>query len=294
MRSENVTRIIRKVYGKRYGLRDHEPVPHDAGYPANAVPAFMVRFYPFLLALRSRWLLLTIAGSVLLMGGGSLYYYNLLVTTSQDVLAARGKVGALMQRRNDISINLSKAVLDYSRHERGVLTAVVAMRSLLSENTGNLPSGGIVEGAASSESGSGDRGSSPVAAAAPIGGAAGVKALQVEAMGGSGELSKMMAAPDPPTLTVGDSLGVLSRLMAVAEQYPDLKLSATFQSLMAALIEVEKDLAAERIGYNDRVNVYTTNLMMFPVNICAYLFGFEKEPYFEADERARSLVPIAY
>ncbi|MBW1942798.1 MAG: hypothetical protein JRJ51_08180, partial [Deltaproteobacteria bacterium] len=57
-------------------------------------------------------------GLLALVIGGSIYYYNLLVITEQDVLAEKGKVQALLQRRNDISINLSKATFDYSRHER--------------------------------------------------------------------------------------------------------------------------------------------------------------------------------
>jgi len=83
-------------------------------------------------------------------------------------------------------------------------------------------------------------------------------------------------------------------LLAVAEQYPDLKLSNTFINLMTALIEIEKDLAQERINYNDAVNIYTTNMAKFPINIYAVLFRFKDKPYFEATDEAQKLKPISY
>jgi LemA protein len=86
----------------------------------------------------------------------------------------------------------------------------------------------------------------------------------------------------------------LSKLMALAEQYPDLKLSSNFQSLMAALIEVEKDLATERIKLNDMVNTYTTNVAKFPCNMFAVLYGFPRSPYFEATEEAKAFKLITY
>jgi LemA protein len=90
------------------------------------------------------------------------------------------------------------------------------------------------------------------------------------------------------------SLPSLDRLLAVAEQYPDLKLSSNFDRLMKALIEVEKDLAVERIRYNDMANIYSTNLAKFPINVYAWIFGFETQPYFEATEEAQSFKPIDY
>ena len=189
--------------------------------------------------------------------GGSIYYFNLLVSTEQDVLSAKGKVDALQQRRNDISINLSKAALDYSKHERSVFTVVVALRSLLTE-----------KGVDNTE----------------------IEALIKEIDGGSSadgaKLSEMLAGTG--------KLSALSRMLAVAEQYPDLKLSSNFNNLMTALIEVEKDLADERIKFNDAVNIYTTNIIRFPLNAYAWVFGFKARPYFEATEDASKFNPIAY
>ncbi len=96
------------------------------------------------------------------------------------------------------------------------------------------------------------------------------------------------------TAPASGDLSPLARLLAVAEQYPDLKLSNTCINLMTALIEIEKDLAQERIKYNDNVNIYTTNMAKFPINIYATLFGFKHKPYFEATGEAQKLKPISY
>ena len=82
--------------------------------------------------------------------------------------------------------------------------------------------------------------------------------------------------------------------MAIAEQYPDLKLSTNFESLMAALVEVEKDLATERIKFNNEINIYTTNVVRFPCNIFAHIFGFELKPYFESTNEAKTFKRIEY
>ncbi len=214
--------------------------------------------------------------TLLLLVIGSIVYFNILIQTEQDVLAAEGTVAALMQRRNDISVNLSKAVLDYSKHEQSVFQTVVSLRGILSNAGGKNESGG-----------SSDRlarilGEGQAPAGTPAEDA--LKTLE-RALGsdtvGSGAMAAGLMSP-------------LDRLMAVAEQYPDLKLSTNFQSLMTALIEVEKDLAVERIRYNDAVNLYTTTLYKFPTNIFAFIFNFETLPYYEATEDARRFVPIDF
>jgi LemA protein len=189
--------------------------------------------------------------------GGSIYYFNILVQTEQDVLAAWAKVDALQQRRNDISINLSKAVLDYSRHEQSVFTAVVSLRSLLSKK--------------------------------------GVKSVELEETLKKLDQTLKTGAQAPASIVTGAGpLSTWDRLLAVAEQYPDLKLSSNFQSLMTALIDVEKDLAAERIRYNDAANLYTTIFYKFPTNFYVLIFGFKPQPYFEATSDAKRFKPIDY
>jgi len=89
-------------------------------------------------------------------------------------------------------------------------------------------------------------------------------------------------------------LGGISGLFAVAEQYPDLKLSANFQSLMTALIEVEKDLALERVKFNEAVFGYAEMTTKFPSRYFASAFGFRAPDYFKATNDAQALKPVQF
>ena len=252
MGTTHVTTLIKRVYGKKYGLEPYREVslrPGPGFYPT--------RVQPFLAFIREKRIRLLLFLMLAVVAAGSIYYFNLLVATEQDVLAAKGKVDALQQRRNDISINLSKAALDYSKHERSVFTVVVALRSLLAEKgVDNEKIEALIK--------------------------------EIDGVGtiDSAKLSEKMAGTG--------TLSALSRMLAVAEQYPDLKLSANFNTLMAALVEVEKDLADERIKFNDAVNIYTTNIIRFPLNVYAWIFRFKAQPYFEATKDASKFNPIAY
>jgi LemA protein len=76
----------------------------------------------------------------------------------------------------------------------------------------------------------------------------------------------------------------LSKLMVVVEKYPDLKANQNFLQLQAQLEGTENRIAVERQRYNKSVEVFNKNIRTFPNNIFAGMFGFEKKPYFEADE----------
>lgn len=74
----------------------------------------------------------------------------------------------------------------------------------------------------------------------------------------------------------------LSRLIAVAENYPDLKTTAAFQDLMVQLEGTENRIAVARSDYNEVARPYNTRVQTFPTNIVASLFGFTKQAYFES------------
>jgi LemA protein len=80
--------------------------------------------------------------------------------------------------------------------------------------------------------------------------------------------------------------GTLSRLMVVVEQYPNLKANQNFLDLQAQLEGTENRISTERRKFNEMARDYNTFIRMFPKNIYAGLFGFEKKPYFEAVEGA--------
>lgn len=76
----------------------------------------------------------------------------------------------------------------------------------------------------------------------------------------------------------------LSRLLAVTENYPELKANENFQTLQAQLEGTENRISVERRKFNEVAKAYNTNIRRFPKNIFAGMFGFEKRPYFEAEE----------
>lgn len=78
----------------------------------------------------------------------------------------------------------------------------------------------------------------------------------------------------------------LGRLIAVAENYPDLKANQNFLELQAQLEGTENRIAVARKDFNAAAQRYNVTVRRFPSNLVAGLFGFEKKPYFEASEGA--------
>ncbi len=89
----------------------------------------------------------------------------------------------------------------------------------------------------------------------------------------------------------GQFEGALSRLIAVAENYPDLKASQTYLSLMDELAGTENRVAVARTRYNEAAADYNYATRKVPTNIIASMFGFEKKTLFEAKEQAAE-VPV--
>lgn len=82
---------------------------------------------------------------------------------------------------------------------------------------------------------------------------------------------------------VGAALG---RLIAISENYPDLKANQNFLDLQKQLEGTENRIATERMKYNEKVRDYNTKLRRFPTNIIAGMFGFEKHVMFESTQGA--------
>ena len=87
---------------------------------------------------------------------------------------------------------------------------------------------------------------------------------------------------------VGTALG---RLIAIADAYPDLKANANFLELQAQLEGTENRISVERRNFNEVAKKYNTSIRTFPRNMLAGMLGFEKRPYFEAQEGAEN-VPV--
>ncbi len=80
----------------------------------------------------------------------------------------------------------------------------------------------------------------------------------------------------------GEVSSALSRLLAVAENYPDLKANQNFLELQAQLEGTENRIAVERRKFNETATSYNTAIKTFPTLIFAGWFGFKERPYFEA------------
>jgi LemA protein len=82
--------------------------------------------------------------------------------------------------------------------------------------------------------------------------------------------------------------GALGRLLVIVENYPQLRSSEHFHTLMIELEGTENRINVERRKYNEAVQRYNTDIQLFPKNMVASMFGFQPEPYFRAEEGART------
>ena len=81
----------------------------------------------------------------------------------------------------------------------------------------------------------------------------------------------------------GELSSALSRLLVVAEQYPQLKATESFMQLQAQLEGTENRIAVARRDFNVAVREYNTSVRTVPTNFVAGLSGFKERPYFEAE-----------
>lgn len=88
--------------------------------------------------------------------------------------------------------------------------------------------------------------------------------------------------------------GVLGRLIAVAESYPDLKANQNFLQLQQELSSTENSIERVRRNYNDKVMSYRAAIRQFPTLILARVFNFSEEPYFEAQAEERENVRVKF
>ena len=84
----------------------------------------------------------------------------------------------------------------------------------------------------------------------------------------------------------GDVTTALGKLLAITENYPDLKANQNFLELQSQLEGTENRINVARKDFNDSAKKYNTSLRRFPRNIIASMFGFEKRNYFEAEAGA--------
>lgn len=92
----------------------------------------------------------------------------------------------------------------------------------------------------------------------------------------------------------GEISSALSRLMAVVENYPNLKANENFLALQSQLEGTENRITVERQRFNEAVQGFNTKIRRFPTNIISSMFGFEKKLYFEAQEGAENALKVTF
>ncbi|GGB01746.1 LemA family protein [Puia dinghuensis] len=88
--------------------------------------------------------------------------------------------------------------------------------------------------------------------------------------------------------------GSFSRLMAVAEAYPDLKTTQQFQDFQTNIAGTENRINNSRREFNAAVNDYNLKVKTFPNNIFAGIFGFHEKPYYKADPGSENAPEIHF
>ncbi|MBR5204945.1 MAG: LemA family protein [Bacteroidaceae bacterium] len=90
---------------------------------------------------------------------------------------------------------------------------------------------------------------------------------------------------------IGSALG---RLLAITEAYPDLKANENFKELQAQLEGTENRISVERRNFNEIARSYNTAIRTFPRTLIASMCGFDKRPYFEAEEGANKAPEVKF
>ena len=87
----------------------------------------------------------------------------------------------------------------------------------------------------------------------------------------------------------------IGRLLAIAENYPQLKANENFMALQDELAGTENRIAVERMRYNEVVQAYNITVRRFPANMIAGMYGFkQKEVYFKAEEKAKTVPEVKF
>ena len=108
--------------------------------------------------------------------------------------------------------------------------------------------------------------------------------------------SQLLAAksPDETIAAANRQTSALGRLLAVVENYPQLKANEQFNRLMDELAGTENRLAVARQRYNEAVQQYNTARRQFPGNLTAKMFSFKEYPLFQAPPEAKQVPKVNF
>ena len=110
------------------------------------------------------------------------------------------------------------------------------------------------------------------------------------------QLAGAVKSGDPAQMAAADqqATGAIGRLLAIAENYPQLKSNENFARLQDELAGTENRLATERMRYNERIQEYNTTRRRFPSNVTAKVFGFKEYPYYEAPADSKAAPKVDF
>ena len=108
--------------------------------------------------------------------------------------------------------------------------------------------------------------------------------------------ARLLAAksPEETIAAANQQTSALGRLLAVVENYPQLKANEQFNRLMDELSGTENRIAVERMRYNEKVQEYDTSRRQFPSDLTAKLFSFKEYPFFEAPAAAQEVPKVNF
>jgi LemA protein len=108
--------------------------------------------------------------------------------------------------------------------------------------------------------------------------------------------SRLLAArsPEETIQAANQQTSALGRLLAVVENYPQLRANEQFNRLMDELSGTENRISVERMRYNERIQEYNTSRRQFPANLTAKVFTFKDYPFFEAPPEARQVPKVNF
>jgi LemA protein len=108
--------------------------------------------------------------------------------------------------------------------------------------------------------------------------------------------SRLLAAksPEETIQAANQQTSALGRLLAIVENYPQLRANEQFNRLMDELAGTENRLAVERMRYNERIQEYNTARRQFPANVTAKMFGFKEYPFFQAPPEAKQVPKVNF
>jgi len=184
------------------------------------------------------------------------YKINYFIMLQEDTRAKEANLEASLQRRTNLFSNLIKLTLNHAALEHAVYAHVAEMRTEIIKQS-KLPD--ALADALTREAAKTTPGGAPAPGRVDLDQI--LKTLGGE--GGAGESS-------------------VGRLLAMVEQYPNIKSSETYQHAMAALIEMEDRIAERRMELNESFRMYNTAVTSFPWEYLASVSGFVWKDYSHA------------